>query len=338
MAPSLEKTWQVTPNQRVFSHGSGQHLADARQLMRQNVVEPMMNFSSGWLCMGSSKGVVGGAGMDNTYRWGADTDLIFASAGGVPHSWIVLYQPGLGAHLCADLVGHTNNSSAGSCVLFFISFVGFGAANGGTDGSHTTRPTAVDEIPISTSATGWLGNAVNSSVSRNYITHVEQSSDGECTRIIIRAPGSATYTAMGLFEKVKNPAENWANPVVARWQSSTNFAQIPALGQWNSNALLHGRAPAGPMTMYMSSPGWAGSPAAQQLQSKNAISQKFQTYGISVASETPGAEGIHGKLFDAYWVGTTHVDGSTSPPGGPREWTTMGDLLLPWTDVAQELV
>lgn len=338
---ALDKNWQYNVNQRFLSHGT--HLADSRQVLRQGLVNSLLGFFvNPWVCMGSSKGTVGNAAMDGVNRWAADTDLIFAASAGTAHSWSVLEQAGINTNtqICIDLIGHSSNPTTGGAVTFIISpSAGFGSANGGTDGSHTTRPTATDEMVMSSNAGGWLGNTLGSNTSREYIVNVMMSDDGECTRVAVRSPLSATYCAMLMIEKPKNPVVGWADPVFAYWQGAVSgYPSVPTYPYWHNQPLLRARAPIGQMLLTLTSTGWATAPAAQQVTTVNELSGEYEFLGIGLASETVGARGIrHGELFDAYWCSTLLPDGATAPVAGPRQLIVLGDMVWPWPDVVPEL-
>jgi hypothetical protein len=338
--PPLDKTWLFNVNQRFLASGSS--LTDSRNVLRIGFVNALLGFASNpWTVVGSCNAVA--SGMDGVNRWQNNSDLTWVNASGGAHSWIVLQQAALGpkVQLCIDLVTPNLGGSPqahGNMLTMHMSLeAGFGAANGGTDGSTTARPTATDEEnSVITPSVGWLNGSSASSASRDYLVNVMMSNDGHCTRCFIRRPDVAAYTSMFMFERAKTPVPNWAHPVVARWVSSTG--SVPVYTVWSDNAYLRGRAPSGAMGLFLTSEAWVNNMAGQRVTTKNEIADEFELFPMGVASETVGARGRHGRIFDMYWVSTQLADGHSFPGDESRQLLVMGDMAVPWPGVVPELV
>jgi hypothetical protein len=125
-------------------------------------------------CAGSSDGT--DAGMDGVNRWDSTGDLVWQTEANA-RSWMVLRGPR--GDLLIELV--TNSSSNTHVGSLWWSPTGFGSANGGTDGSTTTRPTATSEAQICSGNWGGPSSAAAS------VSHVWISDEGDIRWVICRS-------------------------------------------------------------------------------------------------------------------------------------------------------
>jgi hypothetical protein len=171
-----------------------------------------------------------------------NTPVVFSSSGvrtidnlvwqltGVARSWIVLKQTNIFStfEICLDC--YTNSVGNVAYAGVYVGLSGYGTTYGGTNGSTTTKPTAATEktliAPYNYFCNG-IGNAAFGSV-----MHVMQSTDGQCTRIILMYNGDPT--TFYLFDKPKNPVAGWTNPCIYFAYASTG-SRLP-LNTWNNGA------------------------------------------------------------------------------------------------------
>jgi hypothetical protein len=330
--PTLEKTWQYTVNQLSITTGTA--LGDARKITRAIKDALLALASNPYTVIGSSDSVT--SNMSGTDLWDSDTDLVYAAANGTAHSWIVLEQDAINAstQILISLVGNTNTNGAFASIYLSPS-VGFGTANGGTDGSNVNRPTATDEILINVPTNGYLtGSTSTAGRAGDWVYHFMTSPDGQCTRILIRQPGTA-FTAFFVLDKPRTPVSSWTSPVVSMWHSNTTNAT--AYADLLVLAKLKGRANAASMDLFITSEGWANLAGGQNLTGINEIQSEWELFQAGLASATVGNRGRHGSLFDLYWCSSSLTEGDSFPSDGTRQFTSVGDLVVPWNGTVMRL-
>jgi len=231
--PTLTKTWQHNVNNAIAALGSA--LADNRRLLR-SIKNALVGFGTNpWTVRYSSSSAVAGTAGDGVDRWSADSDLVWAAAASA-HSWIVLRQTGIATNyeVCFSLEGA---SATGVAMLAVVSF-----SAGFTGGSTTARPTATDEQIFT--LTNWSGNGAD--VASRW--SVMQSTDGQCTRVLVCISGSVTL--YWIMDRPANPSTGWANPSVSffvqaaqptSWPRPTQLTEIsrtrlPESGTWFRSA------------------------------------------------------------------------------------------------------
>lgn len=318
--PTPEKTWQFDVNNAVG--GSGAALTDY-QIAMMNMVKAMVEMPlNPWVVMGSSDSST--AAMDGNNRWAPGgvwdrTKLVWAS-GTTAHSWIVLRQVGIFAlnEICIDL--NYSNTAAYSALVVW-GFSGF------TGGGITARPTATTSINLL--AGTWLYGT--NGVFGAYV-HAMQSSDGECTRLVIMKDD--VPCSFWLFDKPKNPVSGWTDPAVAMTLSNggSSAMTIPWL---NDTARLTGRIGTTQTTFYCTGEGFTSSLVYENTSflRPNQISGEVTMFPIGLVSETTGVKGRHGELFDIWWgppgVASGSPDG-TWPDDSTKQFWSPDALVLPW--------
>lgn len=328
--PSLHKTWQGGTTlggtdlvNQVISGGEANVLLAIKQALTTFDQNP-------WTVVGSCDSTA--FSMDGTDRWALIGDLVYRNNSNDPHSWIVLQQANINAkfQVCISLDDTLAfDSDRSNVTLSFSSSAGFGAANGGTDGALNTKPTATDEIYLN--FVDWMGAAGNVDMMLTCI----QSTDGECTRIIISHESTSTpYTAIG-FEVPRLPPSNWSDPCVAyifpntsgcfqqtNWQDNSWIKAL--LTDWSDNyfeAHLHMMAPMVDNT-------------EANLNHKQ-VTGPVKFFAGSLAYDGADAPFDLGTLFDWYWVsrnvsGNYAADLDTFPAAGNRTFVCLGDMVIGW--------
>lgn len=309
--PTPDKTWQYDPNRAMPQQADA--LASNRKILRQ-IKTTLIGFGSQpWTVRGSSDSVA--AGMDAVDRWDSDTDLVWANAG-VAHSWIVLRQTGISAtfEICIDLITASANGSDGE---IFASTAGF------TGGSTTARPTAADEARIGQDLVTISGT------NSDGVLHVMQSTDGQCTRVVLYKANNAVMFWM--FDKPKNPVTGWSNPYVGIVRSNTG-SSIMLVTELMGTANAQGRGSATfNMTLTSENTGTGANsqiPTAQTFA--NDFSGEFPLLPIGLYSTTASHRGRHGMLFDMWWGLVSNADADGYPNDGSRQFIQMGDLVVKW--------
>lgn len=315
--PVLEKTWQFDVNKYFISTGVA--ATDAAELLR-GIKDSLKSFSgSPWTTVFSCDATVSGVGTydDGVDRWTDNSKLVW-NAGATAHSWYVLRQSGLTSNfqICLDL----NIIDNGSMTIAMSPSAGFSIG-----GTRTARPTASDEI-ILVSNTYWgFGSNIPG---RNHIAHIMQSTDGQCTRIVIIVSGSPC--ALWLFDKPKDPVNNWTDPCVGLVKGDYQGTAVITTANLYSGTNLKGLAPNGAFVAYCSAEGRATACCYDNLFAPNDISGEVPFFPIGIQSETAGSAGRHGRLADIYY-GISGRIGKTFPDDRTRQFIQIGVLVLPWS-------
>lgn len=337
--PALSKSWQFDINQ-VIPSGENEEATVSLffYMVKRSLVERLgarPALVSPWSVRRSCNGVA----VSTDDLW-VDVESVVWGDSNTPHSWIVLAQPGIApdAELCF-------NAHYGSLDVIW-------APHGFDDnGTVTTRPSSSSEISLDPDApentftkaflrgvTSRVGQAApeNTSTSEepDAILHVMQSTDGECTRIVLCMMNRPRL--FWLFDRPRNPVANWPVPAVV-----LNSIDLTALDysqlQSTDEPLLRGYG-VEPMKMFMSTESF-GLPAAAigaQMLGPNDFDGNWPLTPIGIASLDAGQRGRHGELFDLWFgsVGANH--GDTYPGDGTRQLVQFGHVVFPWDGTPQQ--
>jgi len=270
-----------------------------------------------WVPWGSSDGVGGFGNGDAVDRWAAITNLVWAAAGS-NHSWIVLSQAGLGgnAAICIDL----SSASGEICTIVLSPAAGFGAANGGADGTATARPTATDELVLlNADRFGSPSSATNS------VLYAQQSTDGQCTRLFLLRSGACA--SLFAFEKARNPIAAWTYPVVgtvtaASGNEVTTWAYL-------GNASTKTKMWLGSVgSVYFSS--WFGATTLVNSLPMDDDSSEWPLMPVGCCITAAPHRGRKGQMFDMWWTASPLGTGNSYPNDETYQFLVLGDLVVPW--------
>jgi hypothetical protein len=329
--PSKTKTWQFNVNNA--RGGSGSRNTDD-QLVLFFYKTAITTFASyGWTCSGSSNSIA--SGMDGVDRWVSSANLIWATAP-TAHSWIVLRQTGISSHfeVCFDLsyLDYTTMN-------IVVSTIGFGAANGGTDGSINNRPTATDEYSVYTYLAHWIDS--NVSGTQSYKCHCMQSNDGQCTRFYACNIATGKVVTLICFEKPQYPISGWSDPWFSMVKGSADRTLSSAkLTYWNDNAIVKFRQGGINTQAYLSSIFCISSCLAEQAAGGvvNSLTGEWPFYGTKLYSEGPAMNrGKVGVPFDLYYGPLTLTNGDQFDASPSRMWSFINDLIIPWNGTVMQV-
>lgn len=299
--PVKSKTWQYNCDNASPPQGSA--LLSNKRIFRL-IKDAMIGFaSSPWVVKRSSNAVVA----NTSDNWASDSDIV---AGGGAHSWMVLEQAGIGPgfQVCFDL------NSAGSTTASII----ISPSAGFTGGTTAARPTATDEIPLVNLGT-WTNNGSDIQIRWS----VMQSTDGECTRILLAAGGAIVLLAV--LDKPASPVTGWATPGALWWSVTQTVAYY--ITTYNGR-MRHGSV-IGSLAMTVegaainapSDTAWGNIP--------NEISSEWSIFPLGIACNTAGARGRHAALADL-WAGSIAVATGQTYPLAANDFVQVGPLVLPW--------
>jgi hypothetical protein len=321
--PTKVKTWQYNVNSA--QGNTGTRNTDLAQVMYFFKTSVTTFAAYAWTCSGSSDSV--NSSMDGTDRWLAYTNLVWAAGAGA-HSWIVLRQTGIATkfEICIDL-----NYGDRERAVVVVSTVGFGTANGGTDGSINARPTATDEYAILTTSAYWTDNYTTGS--QAYKCHCLQSDDGQCTRFYVCNTYQGKVVTNFSFEKPRYPISTWTNPWFGisngsgvRTSSALTYALL------NDVATAKFRQSSINASAFMGSLFCISSCVGEQAAGgvPNDVSNDYPFYGIKMYSETLGVRGLVGVPFDLYIGPTTLTNGDQFDASPSYLWAYLESLIIPW--------
>jgi hypothetical protein len=319
--PTLSKTWQFDINQDI---NYSTNLGTAQAAMFA-IKESFIGFASNpWTVISSSNGTTASAA-DN---WASSADLTWTyAASGAVRSWIVLEQDGISAgfQICIHLFRNSTNSNIQQFIEIVVS-----PATGFTGGTTTARPTAADEqivADVSVTGAGGLWGIANAVGHR---LHVMQSTDGQCTRVIMTQDTTGTPVAFWLFDRAKNPVTGWTIPWVAcvSGSSGTSVTSHPVL---NDAATRTRAVGASLMTLFFTCEGYTSAMITENQTVANSLDGSWPMAPIGLYSATASNVGRHGELFDLWYGATTRANGDQYPSTGTLyQFTQFDELILPW--------
>lgn len=317
--PTLSKTWQFNVNNQTTAQGTA--LADSRKTLRA-IKNAMIGFATNpWTVRYSCDSVTAGTAGDGVDRWSADTKLVWANAG-TAHSWIVLRQTGIGTTY-ELLISCEGSSSSGSILTILTSISGF------SGGSTTARPTATDELTVASSGQ-WIGGG---DVSNRW--SVMQSTDGQCTRILVGYSGN--FTTLIVLDKPNNPTTGWSTPnFSALYFNAVGLSLATANVVSTSTPLARSRIGSVNGSVSLTIEGISNNFATDTTIGNiaNEVDSSWDMWPLGIACITSGARGRHGSLFDFWAISTVRASGDMIPADGSNQFAVFGNFVLPWNGSA----
>lgn len=313
--PTKEKTWQFTLNQTI-------PIADTPLIQSQKILwaikEAMKGFASNpWVVVSSSNSSSAGVG-DN---WTTFANVVFNSGN---HSWIVLQQDGIATGF--QLLIDNNSAAIGYPSNFYVS-----PSAGFTGGNISTRPTATDELYLYGANRLWGGTNVypGGSVS------VLQSTDGECTRVVIL--GSNTDRGMWILDRLKNPiadmvAQDWVVGIY-----STNATTTPCMetADWIGASQLQVWRNSMLCSAMMTLEGQGSDTLTGYWTGPDEVTGDYLIFPPGVFVTTPGARGRVAEIYDLWWGSEVFGPGVVLyPNAGTKLFSQFHDVILPWDGVS----
>lgn len=269
-----------------------------------------------WTCTGSSDSAT--AGIDGVDRWTASFDgtKIVRANGAVAHSWIVLYNAGLGAYLLIDW-----NTASDHQALFYISKTAF------TGGSITAAPT---------SSTSWSYTSqqfTNSSITAAHMFGLLAEDGDFHLKFGQDASGQFTFglSVFALAETKTGDAHNlWSMcqyTVSGVWmRASLNVLTSTVVKGRNKDNTVS-------VTASMLAPVLAGSTYAQaDIGTTDATDGLYTDFPIYFQVDTTSHKSRRGRLRDVMWAPESAAVGAVEPTSGPPyESVIVGDTFHPYS-------
>ncbi len=331
--PSFTKTWQTLVNQNPGFTSTYKELA---QRVLWGIKERLIGVSSGpWTVVGSSDAV--SANLSGTDLWVDYADLVWDTG---DHSWIVLKQTGITSNfqLCISL----DQADENTIIMVYSPTAGF------TGGTISARPTATDEY-VFANGVKWLGST--SASFRSLPFHIFQSSDGECTRVVVCCANRVV--SLWMFEKPRSPPAGWTDPHLVVFSADPSGGNPPPnaarhlnLRDQNSAGNANGFTvlPNGPTNtqVYLSSEGSLeggsdpGGAMGKFNTEVNSISEEWEFYPIGIMSITAPNRGRLGEVVDMWYCSEGFFGEDFNRNGvlftdtEDRIVATFDSIVLPW--------
>lgn len=324
-APVLQRTWTITPNQRIPILSYPTLVTQGGRYLRLIADAALAN---GYTCKGSSNGVT--AAMDAVNRWTTDGAASVQGANTTTaQSWLVLTD-GNGANICLAFVGATGDIQR-------ISWSPSGAFVAAATATHT--PTAADELVIFTGT-----SLITNSLVNDRVVHVWTDSEAKMLRTCCFAAGIITNGTWGV--ELVNANRNTLTFSPAAWGFAFTSTNMPLsssqfFGAYAANA-IGGQARINGTTVSIftgmevfnaATFTQFGGPTKPELQ-KGVGSAMFP---ILIGTATANRQGPIGNLYD-WWSGRNSSNqnaGDVVFPGG--EWIQIGSgpssIVWPWDSI-----
>ena len=351
--PILVKTWQFSVNNTVATNASANVVAagvmlEIKNLMKGFGTNPwVVRYSSNAGGSGGSPTGAAGTVGDGVDRWSTSSDVFSNSANNPAgrHAWMVMRQTGIATNF-EVLFDMSSTGTISSMQLIVSPSVGF------SGGSVTTRPSASDEMYIitgnesSNTAFPWSSNTTSQCQ-----VHAMQSTDGQCTRVIVWNSGTVMGTYW-LFDKPQNTISGWTNPSISSAYtgtsgvpsyanlSATTAAPVAAGSSTSINNTSQGLITTPTALAYTGEGDSSGLLANATTISANANS--FDGYWpmcpIGIYGITAPNRGRHGNLFDIWWNPSGIASGTTIPNDATKQFVCFGPLIFPWDGASTPLL
>jgi hypothetical protein len=276
-----------------------------------------------WTVRSSNNGAGAFGNNDGVNRWSTIADLVHANAG-TNHSWIVLRNANIPLEVLIDLNGSTN------AITIIVSHSGFGVANGGTDGTATAAPTALNSITLHSNSVTW---GASGTTSLQTVVQALFSTDGSDTRIICCRNGH--MCGLWLFAKPTELVGSWANPYVAGILGSSAGApssSVPAAADLGASTAIFRGFGTTSFVMGMTSEGFTDGALFNTLTTSDGfVASSNPMLPARVASVTASHTGSRALLADT-WLGRSNLPTGHGYPVTPTAPSFMqfGSLIVPW--------
>lgn len=329
MTVSTTKTWQFNLNNVALLDttldGTAAHFARRKMLLA--IVNALKGFGTlPWTLVSNTDSATTPSAVN---QWIDEGDLVWRDDDtSNVMSWTVLRQVGISTTFELLITCEQDSASAdGAQMGVWVAQAGF------TGGSTTARPTATDERRLRNSTGEYWGSGTVGS-STNYRYHIMQSTDGECTRVLIFV--NNVNTGFWLFDKPRNPLTEWTDPYVAVVIGTSNFTTNQCTYTlFHDAANMKGRYSGVDTAIYLSTEGFGTNASGENFTSENALDGAFIAEGMGLSSLTSTFVGRNGEVFDLWW-GLTNASLNTTqtgryyPEDNTKTYVQVAHMIFPW--------
>jgi hypothetical protein len=313
---TLAKNWQFNVNQKILDTGNSTN--NFRSIMK-GYADSMLGFASNpWTCVGSSDSVT--SNLTGTNLWSAIAKLVWATTNGTAHSWIVLKNTaGLGTfQLLISLLGGATG---------FQARIAFSVGGLYVGGSNTTDPTATDEVVVLASA-NWTDSTYGTGIVAWASLHVEQSVDGQCTRIWHHTQQGLVNGCLFIESLLNAPsAFSPATAVFALGSSSQviTFGNLVTASNWFMR--VNGVSATGRLAL-LGSGTVLPNDSGNGTNFDNDVDGGWPVCPVGLNSFTAGARGSLGTFQDMHVVTSQLRVGQIL--NTPKTFVSLQPLVMPW--------
>jgi len=318
-APVLQRTWTITPNQRIPILSYATLVLQGGRYLRLIANTLLAN---GYTCKGSCNGVTGA--MDGVNRWSTDAAASVQAANTTTAvSWMVLTD-GNGCNILMSFVGATGDVAR-------ISYSPSGVYVAAGTPAHT--PTATDELILFTGA-----SLITNSLVNDRVLYVWTDSEAKMMRVCCFANGAVANGNWGVELVNDNRNTLTFSPAVWGCAFTTTNLQLSASQLFNIYAAnTNGgqcRINGTTCNIYCGAEAYAGGQYNAWASTVKPELQQgigFPMFPILIGTSTATRTGPIGALYD-WWTGRTGgLAGDVVYPGG--EWLQIGAIVWPWDGV-----
>lgn len=262
---------------------------------------------------------------------GSDPWPTFNDANKTGSDLYVIMRSPTGLEICFG-ANYATQTNYFNYLFFYVSHAaGFGAANGGADGTGGTGavpPTATDSQTIKAHNTNNSNNGLNSG--GTFSIYGAQSSDNLNTRIVIQRERNIHFWFS--LEHLTNPHADLDNGGrIFTMQTSTSAeptASVMSDGFYTS-PLYYGRVGGVNRTLYAGTSGYAnvGHQSLAVVEQDN----KMVVAPMDIYNNNLGEKGYYGTIPDLYYGNNSHFMRLLGDSvGGAANWMSGGSIVTPW--------
>lgn len=283
---------------------------------------------------GSCDGVT--ANMTGTNLLTAPSKFVHASSGA--RSWGVLRCPVTGF----EVLFHFNSTTVDQVTMLWSPTGGF------TGGSTTAAPTATDQQTLETNQ--WWAGSVGSTGGQ-YYGHAMRTPDGKHTRLFFCTNG--VVAGMWSFEEAISTSSGWSDAsqnrniaTAVNIGPSNGITTLLNANQWIGASKYFAKGPSGAMPFVITAEGRGGgsNSVAQEAWTIDELTQTvlgLVEYPIIPCGllhvATVGQRGRLGYVPYLYFTSAPPLTGDTFPVGGSKDFTILGDMVVPSAGISMLL-
>lgn len=321
--PTLSKNWEFSVNIAAASSTDDETDCDETILAMKDALTDGVTFTVPWTVALSSDGTT----TDASDLWADIGDIVHAAAP-TAHSWIVLEAPS-GFQLCFD-TGFTNSLPERWGVYYSPS-------GGFSGGSTTARPTASDEVELSSSTT-----AIFPTTTFDSKVHCIMSDDGEETRLFVMV-GGVTLLALITSELA---SADIPDPTFIHFASVGAGEMLGTSGLWNNGVTRIVDGAAAVEARYtaeciMTSSSLSTFRAFASYTVANPWTSEFHIAPVGVGGPIgTSQQGKVGNVPDLWWGQQVNNTGDQypAPPDTPlQQFTQFGVFVVPWNGTVAQV-
>lgn len=320
--PTLVKTgatgWQFDVNNR-GGEGTSSTQDFAKTMFA--IKETMTNFPTLPMVVSRSSNASTASAGDN---WTTYDDVNWSSGA---HSWIVLKSQGpIPYEIC---IACDDSAWFQTSWIGFSITGGFNLAAGGTDGTTSARPTALDEVEVHGTNHNWAGGQT---AAHSSMVHGLNTKDGDTLMLIVHINGSAVI--VWRFDIIQNPVTGYTTGMHMYLRFGTSGSNLLSLsnqaGSGNSWSMDDTVGLNGTVYLSYEAINDTESAALSSFTQPNAWDGNWPFYPVGVW--TGGAKrGRVGTLTDIWWGSSGAYEGDSYPNTGTLyQFVVVGNMVIPW--------